>query len=170
MVLSEIMWEHCSVDFLLFGEAGLKPVCPDRDSLSEPVHQILELLFTQTTTVRLNIKYSCWVVSQALLNLSLCSLIKGLQSLWPLSKFLIFPLQKKKTKKNSTRFEICILMETQMSVWGQITISEDQRVTNLCVDAVLHLCNYVGDLRIHDLLLFSIISALPLRSHDILTS
>lgn len=23
IVLSEIMWEHCTVDFLLFGEAGL---------------------------------------------------------------------------------------------------------------------------------------------------
>lgn len=28
-----------------------------------------------------------------------------------------------------------------------------------CVDAVLRLCNYVGDLRAHDLLLISIISA-----------
>lgn len=31
--------------------------------------------------------------------------------------------------------------------------------TNPCVDAVLRLCNYVGDLRAHDLLLISIISA-----------
>lgn len=40
---------------------------------------------------------------------------------------------------------------------------------NLCVDAVLHLCNYVGDFRTHDLLLISIISALQLRRVGILT-
>lgn len=33
------------------------------------------------------------------------------------------------------------------------------RTTNLRVDAILHFCNYVGDLRTHDLLLISIISA-----------
>lgn len=50
-----------------------------------------------------------------------------------------------------------------MYVKRQISISESYHDTNLWVDVVLHLCYYVGDIRTHDLLLISIISALQLR-------
>lgn len=47
-----------------------------------------------------------------------------------------------------------------MHISGLTALSD----TNLRVDAVFQLCNYVGDLRTHHVLLVSIISALQLRT------